>query len=501
MQVGRLSVTAGGVAALGAAVALFGTYWDDAWHTDRGRDSFFVAPHLVLYGGVLVSGLVVASWLLASWRGAGGGAAALAALARRPAALLAATGAGLVLLSAPVDNVWHDVYGRDAVLWSPPHMLAVTASVALSAGLLAGLASRQGRAATAVQVALAAGVLGALLVPVLEFDSDVPQFAAWTYWPVTTAGVVLALLLVRDLVPGRWVGTAVAGAFTLFKLGVVAGLAALDHTGALVPPVLVVAVLDDLLAARGHAVSTRALATGAAVPATWAAAVAVQPGVATAVPLDDVPLGLVASLLAAGAVMVLTGRARGRVARSAPVAAALALVVVLPVVDQRPAQAHDPGQGPVRGEVAFVVVRTPAEVAVEAMLQPRATQCDSLRPVALVARRAGEQRSALLQRNGCLVSGELSLPDEGRWFLYVQVDRVESDGPSQRWESWVPLAGAQARVADVRDLYEDVTAERRAGAVQVLSGAALYAVVVLLLVSTVRLAERAGQASAVGRAR
>jgi hypothetical protein len=36
-------------------------------------------------------------------------------------------------------------------------------------------------------------VLGSLLVPVLEFDSDVPQFPEWTYWPVVTAGLALFL--------------------------------------------------------------------------------------------------------------------------------------------------------------------------------------------------------------------------------------------------------------------------------------------------------------------
>lgn len=45
--------TAAAIAFLAGTAALFGTYWDDAWHTDRGRDDFFIAPHLTLYGGVL----------------------------------------------------------------------------------------------------------------------------------------------------------------------------------------------------------------------------------------------------------------------------------------------------------------------------------------------------------------------------------------------------------------------------------------------------------------
>jgi hypothetical protein len=51
VELGRfrsLVVAAGGVA------AIFGLYWDDAWHTDVGRDTFFSRPHLLLYAGVSV---------------------------------------------------------------------------------------------------------------------------------------------------------------------------------------------------------------------------------------------------------------------------------------------------------------------------------------------------------------------------------------------------------------------------------------------------------------
>jgi hypothetical protein len=46
---------------------LVGAYWDDAWHTDRGRDSLFVAPHLVLYAGVLMATVPVAMLARKPW--------------------------------------------------------------------------------------------------------------------------------------------------------------------------------------------------------------------------------------------------------------------------------------------------------------------------------------------------------------------------------------------------------------------------------------------------
>jgi hypothetical protein len=109
-------VPVGLVAAGGSAAALFATYWDDSWHTDKGRDEFAIAPHLLLYGGVLVASLAVAAWGLLAWRRAGWGAAGVRAVLGQPALLLAGIGGATTLLSGPVDNAWHEAFGRDAVV-------------------------------------------------------------------------------------------------------------------------------------------------------------------------------------------------------------------------------------------------------------------------------------------------------------------------------------------------------------------------------------------------
>jgi hypothetical protein len=43
----------------------------------------------------------------------------------------------VTLAALPIDAAWHAAFGRDAVLWSPPHMLAVFGSLALLVGFLA----------------------------------------------------------------------------------------------------------------------------------------------------------------------------------------------------------------------------------------------------------------------------------------------------------------------------------------------------------------------------
>ena len=118
--------------------ALVATYWDDSWHTDKGRDEFAIPPHLLRYGGVALASLAVAAWGLLAWRRAGWGLNGLRQVLSEPALLLAGIGGMTTLASAPLDNFWHEAYGRDAVLWSPPHLLAVAGVIALAVGLLAG---------------------------------------------------------------------------------------------------------------------------------------------------------------------------------------------------------------------------------------------------------------------------------------------------------------------------------------------------------------------------
>lgn len=39
---------------VGTLASVLGTYWDIRYHIDVGRDSFWIAPHLLVYGGLLL---------------------------------------------------------------------------------------------------------------------------------------------------------------------------------------------------------------------------------------------------------------------------------------------------------------------------------------------------------------------------------------------------------------------------------------------------------------
>ena len=44
------------------SAGLFATFWDDAWHTDLGRNQATIPPHLLLYASMATIGAVVAAW-------------------------------------------------------------------------------------------------------------------------------------------------------------------------------------------------------------------------------------------------------------------------------------------------------------------------------------------------------------------------------------------------------------------------------------------------------
>ena len=105
-------------------VAGWGVQWDIQWHVVIGRDSFWIPPHLMTYAGV--SAAVILSFgmlLLETWRGTG--AVRVLGLSGSRGFQLAAWGMAVTVLAAPIDDLWHRLFGIDVTLWSPPHLMGI----------------------------------------------------------------------------------------------------------------------------------------------------------------------------------------------------------------------------------------------------------------------------------------------------------------------------------------------------------------------------------------
>lgn len=264
-----------------------------------------------------------------------------------------------VFVSAPVDNAWHAAFGRDAVLLSPPHLLAIAASTSLILGICGGL------------------------------------------------------------LPGRWPLTTVAVVYTVARIGIVVGLAASGFSTPIVTPIVAVAVMADLVAEFRWPWPVQyaaVVATVHVVHVPWLAAVP------HGVPVEGQDLAVsagVALVAAAAAGAILHEDVRPSRAAQGGVSAVLVLLIV--IARARPAEAHDPGQGDLQGTSELTADLDGTTVRLDAAIHR--VDCAQLGTPHLVARRAGMTRRAhLARRRPCEYRGVLDLPEDGRWFVYATFD-------------------------------------------------------------------------------
>jgi len=134
-----------------AACVMVGVYWDISWHMTIGRDTFWTPAHLLIQAGGLIAG--ISSGYVALRNTFAGTPAQQAASVRfwgfrAPlGAWVCVWGCGAMLASAPFDNWWHNAYGLDVQIISPPHMILALGIVAITLGALLLTLARQNQTA------------------------------------------------------------------------------------------------------------------------------------------------------------------------------------------------------------------------------------------------------------------------------------------------------------------------------------------------------------------
>ena len=472
---------------IGFVAVLFGVYWDDGWHTVRGRDSFWIAPHLVLYAGTTLAALTIVAWGAAVIRTHG-----VPGLRARPSLVLGALGAAATLGSAPIDDLWHRAFGRDAVGWSPPHMLGAAGLGVLAAAVTLEVSRDRSRRGVVFATLAGAALMAAATGPVFEYETDVPQFDEAWYLPVLALGCAWSMGLLRSVASARYAVTAAAAVYTAFRAIDGAVLDAIGFPVPLLPLLVAPGFVIDVTAAARWGPAARAAAL---VAALYAAYVPYLNWVRDDLRIDaaDVAIGVAPALAAAYATFrLIDGPDQPRrPARTPAVAAVVLAAVALALIASPAALAHDPGQGPEVGR-ADVVGRVVAGRARLDVTPVERRLCRELSARAVVARRAGVERRADLRRRGCTFVGRIELPDRGRWFVYGQF----ADRSGERVETWLPLRAPDQPEPkrEERSVYRASVSE--AGALQVVSGVAMYLAIAVLLASAIVLYRRQRTAAA-----
>lgn len=126
-----------------------GIIWDISWHETIGRDTFWTPAHMAIYLGGVLAGFT-AGWLAIKHTFFGGQPERDASVnvfgARAPlGAWVAIWGALAMITSAPFDNWWHNAYGLDVKIISPPHAVLGLGMLGISVGVLLVALTRQNR--------------------------------------------------------------------------------------------------------------------------------------------------------------------------------------------------------------------------------------------------------------------------------------------------------------------------------------------------------------------
>lgn len=139
------------VGVLAVTSSSIGGAWDIAWHRSIGRDTFWTPAHMAIYACAVLAGFVCV-WL--SVNCTFGGESQLSASSvnlfglRGPLAVFLAGWGGVAMLtSALFDNWWHNAYGLDFKIVSPPHTLLILGVRAISIGMLFLILGAMNRAA------------------------------------------------------------------------------------------------------------------------------------------------------------------------------------------------------------------------------------------------------------------------------------------------------------------------------------------------------------------
>jgi hypothetical protein len=215
--------------ALAVTSTTVGLYWDISWHMGIGRDTFWTPAHLAIQFGAVLTGLCCAYLILHTtfahnaaerehtvriwgFRGPLG-------------AFIAAWGGFCMLTSAPFDNWWHNSFGLDVTILSPPHVVLILGIFVMGLGGLILTTSQVNQSTGEIRSKLDRLLLynGSLLLCLLlmlglEYIGDQTLMHSAIYYRVLGMSAPVVLVGIGRASGRRWAATTLAAMYTVLWL-------------------------------------------------------------------------------------------------------------------------------------------------------------------------------------------------------------------------------------------------------------------------------------------
>src|SRR5258706_6861692 len=214
---------------LAVTSAMVGAHWDISWHRSIGRDTFWTPAHIAIYMCGVLAGISCGYLILdTTFRAASplrDAAVNIWGFRGPLGAFIAAWGGIAMIVSAPWDDWWHNAYGLDVKVLSPPHVLLIAGILAVETGALILILGRLNQASGAARQRLmhlflyvSAMILVCIMILVLEYALRLYMHSGFFYRVVALAVPVL-LAAVSQATGRRWAATTAAAIYSAFILG------------------------------------------------------------------------------------------------------------------------------------------------------------------------------------------------------------------------------------------------------------------------------------------
>jgi len=227
-----------------SAAIVVGLIWDISWHRTIGRDTFWSPPHVLEQLAAIVAGLSC-GWLVlrATFGGdpaAKQGGVRVWGFYGPLGAWICIWGTAMMIASAPFDNWWHNAYGLDVKIISPPHMVLAWGMIAIQVGAMVMAVAAQNRIGHDRRLkfiyAASAGILLTMMATVIMEDAGIANdMRSPMFYRMVAIVIPIALLSAARASQLRFPATTVAAIYMAIQLVIIWVLQLVPATPLLAP--------------------------------------------------------------------------------------------------------------------------------------------------------------------------------------------------------------------------------------------------------------------------